>query len=95
MWLQYLLYYFSKVFALADKLPHRKHVKHPQLEERINEVGILPTVNRWDEALALGVLDPHDSLSHPVGVPDVKAESTTRVDPDQFTNFVIPKWLAG
>ncbi|KAL5067292.1 hypothetical protein RYX36_018179 [Vicia faba] len=67
---------------------------YPQLEEHMSEVGILPTVNKWDEALALGILDPHDSLSHPAGVSDVQAESATRVDPDQFTNFVIPNWLA-
>lgn len=68
---------------------------YPQLEEHMSEVGILPTVNRWDEALALSMLDPHDSLSHPAGVSDVQAESATRLDPDQFTNFVIPNWLAG
>ncbi|KAJ1409900.1 Tubulin binding cofactor C-like domain [Sesbania bispinosa] len=62
---------------------------YPQLEEHMSEVGILPTVNRWDEPLVLGVLDPHDSLSHPAGVSDVQAESATRVDPDQFTNFVV------
>ncbi|XP_061351830.1 uncharacterized protein LOC133296790, partial [Gastrolobium bilobum] len=61
---------------------------YPQLEEHMYEVGILPTVNRWDEPLALGMVDPHDSLSHPAGVSDVQAESATRVDPDQFTNFV-------
>jgi len=55
----------------------------------MSEVGILPTVNRWDEALALSMLDPHDSLSHPAGVSDVQAESATRLDPDQFTNFVV------
>lgn len=55
----------------------------------MNEVGIVPTVNRWDEPLALGMVDPHDSLSHPAGVSDVQAESATLVDPDQFTNFVV------
>ncbi|KAE9615852.1 putative C-CAP/cofactor C-like domain-containing protein [Lupinus albus] len=68
---------------------------YSQLEEHMNEVGILPTVNRWDEPLALGMVDHHDSLSHPAGVSDVQAESATRVDPDQFTNFVIPNWLGG
>uniref|UniRef100_I1JNI5 TBCC domain-containing protein 1 n=1 Tax=Glycine max TaxID=3847 RepID=I1JNI5_SOYBN len=66
---------------------------YSQLEEHMNEVGIVPTVNRWDEPLALGMVDPHDSLSHPAGVSDVQAESATRVDPDQFTNFVIPNWF--
>ncbi|KAL5154949.1 TBCC domain-containing protein 1 [Glycine soja] len=66
---------------------------YAQLEEHMNEVGIVPTVNRWNEPLALGMVDPHDSLSHPAGVSDVQAESATLVDPDQFTNFVIPSWL--
>ncbi|WJX25241.1 hypothetical protein P8452_14302 [Trifolium repens] len=30
-----------------------------------------------------------------LGVSDVQTESATRVDPDQFTNFVIPNWLGG
>ncbi|CAJ2671361.1 unnamed protein product [Trifolium pratense] len=68
---------------------------YSQLEEHMNEVGVLPTVNRWDEPIALGIVDPHDSLSHPAGVSDVQTESATRVDPDQFTNFVIPNWLGG
>ncbi|XP_027348967.1 TBCC domain-containing protein 1-like isoform X1 [Abrus precatorius] len=68
---------------------------YSQLEEHMNEVGIVPTVNRWDETLALGMMDPHDSLSHPAGISDVQAESAIRVDPDQFTNFVIPSWLGG
>ncbi|XP_004497930.1 uncharacterized protein [Cicer arietinum] len=68
---------------------------YPQLTEHMSEVGILPTVNRWNETLALGMLDPHDSLSHPAGVSDAQAESATCVDPDQLTNFVIPNWLVG
>ncbi|XP_054802821.1 uncharacterized protein LOC129306320 isoform X2 [Prosopis cineraria] len=68
---------------------------YSQLEEHMTEVGIVPTVNRWDEPLALGMVDPHDSLSHPAGVSDVQAESAVRVDPDQFTNFMIPNWLGG
>ncbi|CAI8614071.1 unnamed protein product [Vicia faba] len=66
---------------------------YSQLEEHVNEVGVLPTVNRWDEPITLGMVDPHDSLSHPAGVSDVQAESASKVDPDQFTNFVIPNWL--
>lgn len=62
---------------------------YPQLTEHMSEVGILPTVNRWNETLALGMLDPHDSLSHPAGVSDAQAESATCVDPDQLTNFVV------
>ncbi|KAH6772103.1 Tubulin binding cofactor C domain-containing protein [Perilla frutescens var. hirtella] len=68
---------------------------YSQLEEHINEVGVDPKINRWDESIALGVVDPHDSLSHPAGVSDVQAESATRVDPDQFTDLVIPNWLEG
>ncbi|XP_019419597.1 PREDICTED: TBCC domain-containing protein 1-like isoform X1 [Lupinus angustifolius] len=68
---------------------------YSQLEAHMNEVGILPTVNRWDEPLALGMVDHHDSLSHPAGVSDAQAESATQVDPDQFTNFLIPNWLGG
>ncbi|ONK81839.1 uncharacterized protein A4U43_C01F33400 [Asparagus officinalis] len=64
---------------------------YPQLEEHMAQVGINATVNRWAEPRALGMVDPHDSLSHPAGVSDVQAESATCLDPDQFTNFVIPK----
>ncbi|GAV63931.1 TBCC domain-containing protein [Cephalotus follicularis] len=66
---------------------------YSQLEEHMVEVGIEATINRWDEPLALGVVDPHDSLSHPAGVSDVQAESATRLDADQFTNFLIPNWF--
>ncbi|CAA3015094.1 TBCC domain-containing 1-like [Olea europaea subsp. europaea] len=65
---------------------------YSQLEEHMNQVGIDPSINRWDEPVALGVVDPHDSLSHPAGVSDVQAESATRLDPDQYTNFLIPNW---
>ncbi|XP_062112143.1 uncharacterized protein LOC133823386 [Humulus lupulus] len=68
---------------------------YSQLEEHMSQVGIEATINRWDEPLALGVVDPHDSLSHPAGVSDVQAESATRIDPDQFTNFLIPRWFGG
>lgn len=61
----------------------------------MNAVGVEAAINRWDEPLALGVVDPHDSLSHPAGVSDVQAESATRMDPDQFTNFLIPDWFGG
>lgn len=53
------------------------------------EVGVEATINRWDEPLALGAVDPHDSLSHPAGVSDAQAESATHLDPDQFTNFLV------
>ncbi|XP_059646361.1 uncharacterized protein LOC132292625 isoform X1 [Cornus florida] len=66
---------------------------YSQLEEHMSQVGIEATVNKWDESVALGVVDPHDSMSHPAGVSDVQTESATRLDPDQFTNFLIPNWV--
>ncbi|XP_022842260.1 TBCC domain-containing protein 1-like [Olea europaea var. sylvestris] len=66
---------------------------YSKLEEHLNQVGIDPSINRWDEPVALGMVDPHDSLSHPAGVSDVQAESATCLDPDQYTNFLIPNWL--
>lgn len=68
---------------------------YSQLEQHMNEVGVEATINRWDEPLALGVVDPHDTLSHPAGVSDVQTESAARLDPDQFTNFLIPNWFGG
>ncbi|KAL7195161.1 hypothetical protein ACSBR1_035392 [Camellia fascicularis] len=61
----------------------------------MDQVGIEATINRWDDPVALGVVDPHDSLSHPAGVSDVQAESATHLDSDQFTNFLIPNWFEG
>ena len=66
---------------------------YSQLEEHMNEVGVEATINRWDEPLALGVVDPHDSLSHPAGVSDVQAETATRLEPDQLTNFLVCLYL--
>lgn len=60
----------------------------------MNQVSIDPNINKWDELVALGVVDPHDSLSHPAGVSDAQAESATRLDPDQYTNFVV-SFLSG
>ncbi|XP_059668490.1 uncharacterized protein LOC132313638 isoform X2 [Cornus florida] len=68
---------------------------YSQLEEHMSQVGIEATINRWDEPVALGVVDPHDSLSHSAGISDAQAESATRLDPDQFTNFLIPNWFGG
>ncbi|KAK1287905.1 hypothetical protein QJS10_CPB19g01019 [Acorus calamus] len=68
---------------------------YSQLEEHMTKVGVDGTVNRWDEPFVLGMVDPHDSLSHPAGVSEVQAESATYLDPDQFTNFLIPDWLGG
>ncbi|CAO2822159.1 unnamed protein product [Amaranthus hypochondriacus] len=68
---------------------------YPQLEEHMCQVGVESTINLWNEPLALGVVDPHDSLSHPAGVSDVQTEPAALVDPDQFTNFLIPNWFGG
>ncbi|KAI3679693.1 hypothetical protein L2E82_51093 [Cichorium intybus] len=68
---------------------------YPQLEEHMKQVGIEATPNRWGEPVALGLIDPHDSLSHPAGGSDCQAESASHLDPDQFTNFLIPNWLEG
>ncbi|KAK6149199.1 hypothetical protein DH2020_016724 [Rehmannia glutinosa] len=62
---------------------------YSQLEEHLNQVGIDPNINKWDEPVVLGVVDPHDSLTHPAGVSDVQAESATCLEPDQYTNFVV------
>lgn len=62
---------------------------YSQLEDHLSQVGIDTTLNRWDEPIALGMVDPHDSLSHPVGVSDVQTESASRIDPDQFSNFLV------
>lgn len=55
----------------------------------MNQVGVVPNINRWDDPVALGMVDPHDSHSHPAGVSDVQAESASRIEPDQFTNFLV------
>jgi len=62
---------------------------YSQLGEHMAQVGVNPTVNRWNEPLVLGMVDPHDNLSHPAGVSDVQAESATCIDPDLFTNFLV------
>ncbi|XP_077211240.1 uncharacterized protein LOC143846632 isoform X2 [Tasmannia lanceolata] len=68
---------------------------YSQLEEHLTQVGVDATINRWDEPLVLGMVDPHDSLSHPAGVSDAQSESATCLDPDQFTDFLIPNWFGG
>ncbi|KAL0805688.1 hypothetical protein Bca101_098179 [Brassica carinata] len=73
--------------------PYNTYYSH--LEEHMSEVGVEPSINKWDKPLALGAVDPHDSLSHPAGVADVQAESAACVDPDQFINFLIPNWFSG
>lgn len=66
---------------------------YPLLEEHLAYAGIDAAINKWDEPVVLGVVDPHDSISHPAGVSDVQAESATYLDPEQFTNFWIPNWF--
>ncbi|KAL8225302.1 hypothetical protein R6Q57_017859 [Mikania cordata] len=66
---------------------------YPQLEEHMKEVGVEASPNRWNEPIALGLVDPHDSISHPAGVSDCQTESATHLEPDQFTNFLIPNWF--
>ncbi|CAH2058401.1 unnamed protein product, partial [Thlaspi arvense] len=66
--------------------PYNTFYSH--LEEHMTEVGIVPTVNKWNESLALGAVDPHDSLSHPTGASEKQSDSASCVDPDQFTNFL-------
>jgi hypothetical protein len=62
---------------------------YPRLGEHMTQVGVDPSTNKWDQPFVLGVVDPHDSLSHPAGVSDVQAESAICVDPDLFTNFLV------
>lgn len=59
----------------------------------MKEVGIEAAPNRWGEPVALGLIDPHDSLSHPAGVSDCQAETASHLDPDQFTNFLVWSFL--
>lgn len=66
---------------------------YPQLEEHLAYAGVDADINKWDDPVVLGVVDPHDSLSHPAGVSDVQAESAAYLDPEQFTNFCIPNWF--
>lgn len=62
---------------------------YPELEEHMKEVGVESVPNRWNEPIALGLVDPHDSMSHPAGVSDCQAESATCLETDQFTNFLV------
>ncbi|XXG64086.1 hypothetical protein AAC387_Pa05g2134 [Persea americana] len=61
---------------------------YSQLAEHVNQVGIDCTVNRWDEPLAMGMVDPHGSLSCFARASDVEAPSATCLDPSRFTNFL-------
>eukprot|EP01018_Ginkgo_biloba_P031795 Gb_15849 [translate_table: standard] len=66
---------------------------YSQLEMDLAQVGVDPTINKWDQPLALGMVDPHDSLSHPAGISDGRSESATVLHPDRFMTFVIPRWF--
>ncbi|CAA6661591.1 unnamed protein product [Spirodela intermedia] len=68
---------------------------YSKLNEHLAQVCLDTAINRWNEPVVLGMVDPHDSLSHPAGVSDVQAESATCLDPDQFTMFLIPSWFGG
>ncbi|KAL9677039.1 hypothetical protein QQ045_005265 [Rhodiola kirilowii] len=65
------------------------------LENHMKQVGVEATVNKWNEPLIFGVVDPHDSLTHPAGVSDALTESASRLGHDQLTNFMIPSCFAG
>eukprot|EP00246_Nothoceros_aenigmaticus_P005287 TRINITY_DN17216_c0_g1_i1.p1 TRINITY_DN17216_c0_g1~~TRINITY_DN17216_c0_g1_i1.p1 ORF type:complete len:297 (+),score=38.21 TRINITY_DN17216_c0_g1_i1:2-892(+) len=65
---------------------------YPSLEAHLAQVGVDPTVNRWDRVLTLGVVDPHDSVSHPAGIADAQAEGASLLQPDRFLNFMVPRW---
>jgi TBCC domain-containing protein 1 len=66
---------------------------YAQLGEHLAQSGINPNENKWDQPFVLGMVDPHDALSHPAGVSDAQSESSTCLDPDLFTNFLIPSWV--
>lgn len=65
---------------------------YPRLEAHLAQVGIDTAINRWDKLLTVGVLDPHDSVSHAAGVADAQAEGASILPPDRYMNYVIPKW---
>ncbi|CAA6672317.1 unnamed protein product [Spirodela intermedia] len=46
------------------------------------QVGLNAAINRWNEPLALGMVDPHDSLSHPAGIPDGSGGDSTQLTND-------------
>jgi TBCC domain-containing protein 1 len=59
------------------------------LEAHLAQVGINPTVNKWDRFVTFGIVDPHDSLPHAAGVADAQAEDASLLPPDKFANFVV------
>ncbi|CAM6097928.1 unnamed protein product [Calypogeia fissa] len=65
---------------------------YPKLEADLAKVGVDSTINRWDQLLSLGIVDPHDSISHSAGIADAQAEGAAVLQPERFTNFSVPKW---
>jgi hypothetical protein len=97
-----ILYHSSDLIIYCAKFPFMYqqvapfNTCYPQLRDHLMQVGVDPSINKWDQPFVLGVVDPHDSLSHPAGVSDVKAESATCLDPDLFTNFLVcGKYILG
>lgn len=68
---------------------------YPRLESHLAQVGVDTLVNKWDKLLTLGVIDPHDSVSHAAGAADATAEAASLLPPDRYMNFVIPRWSDG
>lgn len=62
---------------------------YPYLEMHLTQVRVDPKINMWDKPFSLGMVDPHDSLSHPAGVLDGQAELASILHPDHFLNFVV------
>lgn len=65
---------------------------YPELESDLQQVGVDSTVNKWDQLLPLGMVDPHDSISHSAGAADAKGEGAAVLQPEKFTTFAVPKW---
>lgn len=84
-----LTFYYSQISPFLYQQVAPFNTYYPQLGEHLAKVGVDPAINKWDQPFVLGVVDPHDSLSHPAGVSDVQAESAARLDPDLFTNFMV------
>lgn len=78
---------FILLYFVHQVAPHNTF--YSQLAEHVNQVGIDCTVNRWDEPLAMGMVDPHGSLSCFARASDVEAPSATCLDPSRFTNFLV------
>lgn len=83
----YIHWFIEFALLLLQVAPFNTY--YAQLGEHMAQVGVDPTINKWDQPFVLGAVDPHDSLSHPAGVSDAQAESATSLDPDLFTNFVV------